>query len=344
MAETDTRLARSLLAWYGRNKRDLPWRRTRDPYRIWVSEIMLQQTRVAAVIPYYERFLAELPDLTALAECSEPKLLELWAGLGYYRRARLLQAAARTIVEQHGSAFPESHDQIRALEGIGDYTAAAVASIAFEQPRAALDGNVARVLARLDAERGEASSTRVRKALQARAQHLIERVGADERGDFNQATMELGATVCLPKSPHCNRCPWMKACRGFREGIAEKLPVKRPKGRTERLELSVALVRRGGSLLMRRRPDHEEITPGFWELPQAIGARLDIDCLQPLGIRLGEKLGEFKHAITFRSFACAVYEAILESPRPEEYRWVSLRRRSELPLTTITKKALLVAS
>src|SRR5580700_932140 len=202
-------IRRRLLAWYGKHKRDLPWRRTEDPYRIWISEIMLQQTRVAAVIPYYERFLALFPDVSALASAPEQDLLAAWAGLGYYSRARNLQKAARAIVEL--AQFPTDYAALRDLPGVGDYTAAAVASIAFGMPHAALDGNVLRVLSRVAAERGDIKSQVVRRRLGALADTLLDR---RRPGEFNQAMMELGATVCLPKQPMCVRCPIQLHCQG----------------------------------------------------------------------------------------------------------------------------------
>src|SRR3984885_2087066 len=191
-------IRRKLLEWYRKHKRDLPWRRTQDPYRIWISEVMLQQTRVAAVIPYYERFLTLFPNASALASAAEQNLLAAWAGLGYYSRARNLQKAARAIVEL--PRFPKDYAALRQLPGVGDYTAAAVASIAFGAPHAVLEGNVLRVLSRLVAERGDIKSQVVRRSLGALAETLLDR---RRPGEFNQALMELGATVCLPKQPLC---------------------------------------------------------------------------------------------------------------------------------------------
>ncbi len=332
-----------LTDWYRRRRRDLPWRRTRDPYRIWVSEIMLQQTRVEAVIPYYERFLERFPTIAALAAAPEQDVLERWAGLGYYRRARQLQAAARRVVEEHAGRLPADHAAIRALPGIGDYTSAAVASIAFGLPFAALDGNVMRVLTRFHADSRDIAQPSTRKALQAAAQRWIEELPAADAGDFNQAMMELGATVCTPRSPKCLLCPLARDCRGRAEGLQERLPVKSRREKVERLEMAVALVRRGASLLMRRRPDHEQIMPGFWELPVAQGPRLDADCFRLLGVRLDAPVGEFRHGITFRIYKGKVWEAVLEDQKPEEYRWVAPKRRAALPLTTISKKALQAA-
>ena len=332
-----------LTDWYRRQARDLPWRRTSDPYRIWVSEIMLQQTRVEAVIPYYGRFLERFANVAALAEASESEVLERWAGLGYYRRARQLHAAAKQVVERHGGSVPADYTSIRALPGIGDYTAAAVASIAFDLPCAALDGNVMRVLTRLAADRRDIARLSTRRALQAEAQRLLDALPPEDAGDFNQAMMELGATVCTPRSPRCLLCPLARSCRARAEGIQEELPVKSRREKLEKLEMAVALVRRGSSLLMRRRPEDEAVMPGFWELPVAQGPRLEAEPFARLGVRLARPLGAFRHGITFRSYRGKVWEAVLEGKRPDEYRWIAAARRAGLPVTTISAKALRAA-
>lgn len=340
MAESLLQAGLRLLAWYRRHGRDLPWRRTKDPYRIWVSEIMLQQTRVEAVIPYYERFLDRFPSVAALARAAEADVLERWAGLGYYRRARQLQAAARQIVERYGGVFPSDHAAIRDLPGIGDYTSAAIAGIAFGLPHAALDGNVMRVMARLGNDGRDISQAKTRKALQSAAQRWIEALPASDYADFNQATIELGATVCTARSPACLVCPLASDCLARREGTQGRLPYKGARQRVEKLAMVVAIVEKRGSFLMRQRPAFEEIMPGFWELPQYAGIRLEDASLEDLGIGLQEKIGEFKHAITFRSYHGHVYLGALIGERPQEYRWINRNRLDSLPLTTITKKAL----
>ena len=301
---------------------------------------MLQQTRVEAVIPYYERFLERFANVAALAEASESEVLERWAGLGYYRRARQLHAAAKQVVERHGGALPADHASLRALPGVGDYTAAAVASIAFDLPFAALDGNVMRVLTRLAVDRRDIAQPSTRRALQTEAQRLLDALPPGGAGDINQALMELGATVCTPRSPRCLLCPLTRSCRARAEGIQEELPVKSRREKLEKLEMAVALVRRGSSLLMRRRPDQEAVMPGFWELPVAQGSRLEEEPFAALGVRLARPLGEFRHGITFRSYRGKVWEAVLEGKRPGEYRWIASGRRAVLPVTTISAKAL----
>ena len=233
------RVARLLLEWYAHGHRDLPWRRTSDPYRIWVSEIMLQQTRAQAVIPYYERFLVRFPTVEALAAARENDVLALWAGLGYYSRARNLWRAAAQVAD--AGAFPRQHEAIRALPGIGDYTAAAIASIAFGLPHAVIDGNVLRVVARVENDAADIASARTRERFGAVAQGWLD---AAEPGHFNQALMELGATVCLPRNPLCLVCPLAACCRGREEGTAAQLPVKLRRTVTVDLERTLLVIRR----------------------------------------------------------------------------------------------------
>ena len=227
-----------LLAWFRQFQRDLPWRRTRDAYCVWLSEIMLQQTRVAAVIPYYERFLEKFPNLSALAAAPEEAVLRLWSGLGYYSRARNLHKAAQKIVAEHGGEFPSRIEDVLGLPGIGNYTAAAILSIAFGQKHAVLDGNVARVLARLGAVRGELRESARWQELQKCADVYLE---PKAPGDWNQAMMELGATLCSPKSPQCLICPVAQFCEGRKLGIADVLPEKRKKRATIEIRLAAAV-------------------------------------------------------------------------------------------------------
>jgi A/G-specific adenine glycosylase len=332
-----------LTDWYARHARDLPWRRTQDPYRIWVSEIMLQQTRVEAVIPFYERFLERFPTVEALAQAPEPQVLDAWAGLGYYRRARMLQAAARQVVEAHGGRFPASYEDIRALPGIGDYTAGAIASIAFDLPHAAVDGNVLRVMARFLDDDGDIATPRVKRRLAEVAQVWMDAALPGERGALTQALMELGATVCTPKSPTCLLCPLQPDCRAFKLGLQAERPVKSKKQKIERFELTVALVEQRGRLLMRQRPADAGVMPGFWEAPYTEGADLGPSSLDGLGIELAKPVGTFRHGIMFRSYAGVVYTGRLSGTKPEEYRWLTAAERAKLPVSTITKKALAAA-
>lgn len=299
------------MRWFVRNQRDLPWRRTRDPYAVWVSEIMLQQTRVAAVIPYYERFLARFPRVADLAEAAEEDVLRMWAGLGYYSRARNLQKASRQIVEM--GEFPRVFEAIRALCGIGDYTAGAVASIAFGLPHVAVDGNVRRVVIRLA---GSADADVSKEAIQ-----LMDR---KDPGQFNQALMELGALVCLPRGPLCGECPLKRCCGAFARGLQNELPPPKEKAKLVRKERTLVLIRRNRDILLVPSPR----VRGFWDLPEPFE-----------GMRVGAKLGEFRHAITTSQYVFEVREA-RASTIPEGAKWWPEESLHEIALGTVSKKAL----
>lgn len=299
-----------LLAWHDLNQRDLPWRRTRDPFHILVSEIMLQQTRVAAVIPYYERFLKLFPTAVALAKARETTVLRAWAGLGYYSRARNLQSAARQIAQ---TGFPSTYEAARELPGIGPYTAAAVMSIAFGQPHAAVDGNVRRVLARL-----LASHT----AGQPDADALLDPA---RPGDFNQAMMELGATVCLPRNPLCETCPVSRHCQARRQGRSAEFPAKKVKRATEDVRITWSYVERDGKILLRP-PQQDGLWSGFWTLPDIM-------------LRDAQLLTRVRHTVTYRKIEIEVYGG---SPKrvPAGLTWVEVRKLRQLPLATPLRKAL----
>lgn len=318
-------IRRRLLSWFEKNKRDLPWRRTRDPYRIWVSEIMLQQTRVAAVIPYYERFLARFPDPAALAAAPEQELLAAWAGLGYYSRARNLQRAARQVIEQGG--FPRDHSSLLSLAGIGEYTAAAVASIAFALPHAVVDGNVRRVLARFSAERGNIDSAVVRKRMRAMADLLLDR---DRPGEYNQALMELGATVCLPKQPKCTLCPLRQQCRARQDGVASELPLGSGRVRPNEIHKQLVLITQRDKLLLRQRPAESRRMAGFWELPE-------LEQLRCVGV--AGPIGQVRHTIVNTNYTFDVYRGSIRR-RPRGFQWVDRARITQIPLSTAAKKAL----
>ena len=337
------KLVQALLKWYRRHKRDLPWRGAKDPYRIWLSEVMLQQTRVTTVIPYYERFLKRFPTVQSLAEAPEQDALEAWSGLGYYRRARQMQAAAQKVVAELGSQFPRKYDCLRKLPGIGDYTAAAIASITRGEKRAVLDGNVIRVLTRLLDDGRDTARASVKSDLQAQAQALIETAGPHSAGAFNQAMMELGATVCTPRNPQCLVCPLSEFCTARKRGTQSERPVKRRKAATEKLQLAVAIVTRGSRVLLRRRPPDAALMPGFWELPQAQARKLGKDCFRLIGVERGEHLGRFRHGITFRAYLGTVYRGKLRGKLKGGYQWVSRQDLGSLPLTTISRKALALA-
>jgi A/G-specific adenine glycosylase len=333
------RFRKLLLGWFGGNKRNLPWRVSRDPYRIWISEIMLQQTRVAAVIPYYEKFLTQYPNVKALAEARIENVLRYWAGLGYYSRARNLHVAARQISSEHAGEFPREHSQAVALAGIGNYTAAAVLSIAYGAPHAVLDGNVARVLARLGAIRGDLREPKRWTKLGDAAQTLLARRVA---GDWNQAMMELGATVCTPQTPDCGACPVKTFCRARAMGIQNSLPAKRIKRATENVFLAAAvfLDARGRTLLVHpKHPPENEIASGagandsegaalnsahalfsnLWQFPAIEIANGAISMataglathIAKLGAKLAAKrlspLSAARHTVTFRRITLAPY-------------------------------------
>ena len=252
--ETIRTLAEPLTDWYRANRRDLPWRRDTDPYHIWVSEIMLQQTRVEAVKPYYSVFLQELPDIAALAAASEEQILKLWEGLGYYSRVRNMQAAARQIMEDHGGVFPDTYQGILSLKGIGSYTAGAIGSIAFGMPVPAVDGNVLRVLSRITGSKEDILQACVRKHFETELTIALEEI-CDAPGDFNQALIELGALICVPGAPpRCGDCPAAGQCRAHAQGRELELPVrKKPAGR--RIEdRTILILRDGETSIICRRP------------------------------------------------------------------------------------------
>jgi A/G-specific adenine glycosylase len=257
--------ADALLAWYRANRRDLPWRATRDPYAIWVSEVMLQQTTVATVRERWVRFLRRFPTVEALAAAPEDAVTEEWRGLGYYARARNLRRAAQAVAREHGGAMPRAFGALRALPGLGDYTAAAVASIAFGEPVAVFDANVRRVMARLLAFDGEADAPAAARRLREETQRLLPR---EDAGDFNQALMELGATLCSPRAPRCGECPVRAHCRAAAQGRAESYPRLRGKPPLARVtEGAAAIVRAGRVLVLRRAP--EGSFANMWELPRS---------------------------------------------------------------------------
>ncbi|MBZ5623904.1 MAG: A/G-specific adenine glycosylase [Acidobacteriia bacterium] len=320
-----------LLAWYRQGHRDLPWRRTADPYRIWVSEIMLQQTRAQAVIPYYQRFLARFPTLESLAAAAEEEVLALWSGLGYYSRARNLRRAAQQLAA--ASVFPQDYGAIRALPGIGDYTAAAIASIAFHRPHAVLDGNVLRVIARVENDPSDVAASSTRERFRAVAQQWLD---PENPGLFNQALMELGATVCLPRNPLCLVCPLAEGCRARQEGVASQLPVKLRKAVPVKLDGTLLIVRRGRSVLLRQREATARRMAGFWDLPSP----------QDLpAARTGEHFGEIRHSITHHHYTLTVMAACVAArsvPGPE-FRWCRKEDFAKVPLSTTARKALKLA-
>jgi A/G-specific adenine glycosylase len=317
--------AARLIEWYDAHHRDLPWRRTRDPYRIWVSEIMLQQTRAQAVIPYYEKFLERFPDVRALAAAPEDDVLACWSGLGYYSRARNLQKAAREM----DAGFPHSYAALRELPGIGDYTAAAIASIAFDLPHAAVDGNVIRVVARMTADAADTGAAATRARFQTIADQWLDR---RRPGAFNQAMMELGATVCLPRAPHCMLCPLRSLCRAHREGCQSQLPVKLRKMEPQRVDAALVVVARGNRILLWRRGVDARRLAGFWELPSP----------DQVAARASKVIGTFRHTITNHHYRITVSQASVRRAAPP-LEWLAESDLPRLALSTTAKKALRLA-
>ncbi len=330
----------TILSWYDQGHRDLPWRRTQDPYRIWISEIMLQQTRAETVVSYYERFLARYPTVQDLASAPEEELLKAWEGLGYYSRARSLQKAAKEIVARYGGQLPADLEKLRALPGIGDYTAGAIASIAFGIPAAAVDGNVERVLCRWDAITDEVGTPTVRRQIAARAQALVP---PDRPGAFANAMMEMGATMCTPKNPKCLLCPVREGCMGFAQGIAQELPHKAKK-KAQRVEnRAVLLVFCDNRVLIVKR--QEKLLGGLFVFPDVLEesdpARL-CQALEALGIRAAydEKLGHARHVFTHLIWEMDVHAVVAdEMTQVPGGQWVSRQELAALPLPTAVKAA-----
>ncbi|HEX4964881.1 MAG TPA: A/G-specific adenine glycosylase [Thermoanaerobaculia bacterium] len=342
-----------LLAWFDLHRRDLPWRRTDDPYRIWLSEVMLQQTRVETVLPFYNRFLERFPTVHDLAEAETEEVLALWSGLGYYRRARQLHAAARKIAEL--GAFPSTVEGLLALPGIGAYTAAAVASIAFGVVSPVMDGNVERVLSRCLALEEDPKSGGARRQLLAAAAELLDPA---RPGDSNQALMELGATLCSPRRPKCLLCPLRSGCRAAREGDPELYPVGRAKREGERHRLVTAVVEKDGGVLLFRRPEDSTLLAGIWELPW-VTAEIDGvpepgDPEAALAARyggrwtLGPRAAGVRHGITYRDLEVDVHRAELawggEVREGSAAGWFGAAERSELPLSSLVGKVLAALS
>jgi A/G-specific adenine glycosylase len=350
-----------LNTWFREYKRDLPWRHSKDPYRVWLSEIMLQQTRVAAVIPYYQRFLTRFPDAAALAAAPEEDVLSLWSGLGYYSRARNLQRAAQHIVAKHNGIFPRTEQEVLALPGIGRYTVAAILSIAFDASLAVLDGNVARVLARLGAVRGDVRETSRWQQLQESADSLLD---AESPGDWNQAMMELGAVVCTPRAPKCLLCPVAQFCKARRLGIAESLPAKRRKRASVNVSLAAAvLLDADGRTLLLPRPNSTQkqtteesvaaLVSKMWHFPtvavennpatelQNFLAKLLPSLAKNRPLQL-DSLPKARHAVTFREIVVQPFRiAVRKLPRIPGAKIVpvsEIAAHSSLAVSNLTRK------
>ncbi len=343
-------LRRRLLAWYDREHRRLPWRGARNPYRIWVSEVMLQQTRVETAIAYYRRFLERFPTVARLAAAQPEEVLKAWEGLGYYARARNLHRAARALVERHGGRLPPEPEAFRTLPGVGDYTAAAVYSIAFGRPLAAVDGNVRRVLARLLALGLAVDSAAGGRRIRETAERLLDR---DRPGDFNQALMELGALVCTPRRPACPGCPLRALCRAGRSGTAAHYPRKAPARPVPTVPVAVGVIFKDGRVLVTRRPE-AGLLGGLWEFP---GGKIEPGeapleaCRRELAEETGlaveglEPLGIVRHAyshlrVVIHAFRCRFAAGRVRLRSAAAHRWVSPARLGELALPQATRRLL----
>lgn len=348
-------LARKLLAWFARAARDLPWRRTRDLYAIWLSEIMLQQTQVATVIPYWHKFLERFPDIASLAAADEREVLRLWEGLGYYRRARQLHSAARQIAERHGSRFPTTYGAVRELPGIGRYTAGAILSIGLDQRLPILEANTIRVLSRLTAFRGDPLSSTGQKHLWAVAEALLP---SQSCGAFNQALMELGSEICTPKSPACERCPVASQCQACQEGLVDQIPRASKPTRYEDVT-EIAVVIRNGRRVLLRPCQPGERWAGLWDFPRFAAApapsgnghlarQIAPRAREVVGLEIvaGERIATLKHGVTRFRITLHCYEATLQAPSaPRKQaasnsapRWVTLAELADFPLSTTGRK------
>jgi A/G-specific adenine glycosylase len=344
------RLRRRLLAWYADHARDLPWRRSRDPYRVWVSEVMLQQTTVAAVRPYFERFVAAFPDVYGLASADEGQVLRLWEGLGYYRRARQLHAAARIVVAEHSGRFPRDLAKLQELPGIGRYTAGAIASIAFDVRAPILEANTLRLLSRLIAYREDPLKAPGQRVLWQFAEEILPR---REVARFNQALMELGSLVCTPVEPKCNECPLVELCGARVAGMQHTIPRAKVKQQFTALHEAAIVIRKHGRILMRQCGEGERWT-GLWDFP-----RFALEADEPLLARdelaakirsstgvdchVGLLLTTLRHGVTryrirLDCFAADYISGRLKSVEQPVLRWLPIAKLSELPLSTTGRR------
>ncbi len=343
-----TRLTRLLLEWYAREGRRLPWRQRADPYAIWISEVMLQQTRVAAVIPYFERWLQRFPDVFALAAAEEQEVLAAWEGLGYYQRARNLHRAAKILVNEYGGRFPCDPAALRRLPGIGRYTADALAALLCQQDEVAVDGNVKRVLSRLYDIAEPIDTPAAERIVAERARQNLPKGRAAE---YNQALMDLGALVCTPRSPRCDLCPLRSLCCAYAQGRQEERPVRHPRQAGPHYLVTAAVIRRDGKYLLTQRPA-EGLLGGLWEFPggkvqdgEELEEALRREIHEELGteVIVGEEIGVYRHAyshfrITLHAFQCRLVGA---EPRPlqaADLRWVTIEEMKSYPMGKVDRR------
>lgn len=338
-----------LITWYRANKRSMPWRDCGNPYFIWVSEIMLQQTRVDQATPYFLRFTEIFPDVKTLAEADRQDVLKAWEGLGYYSRARNLHDAAKQVMQRHNGVFPQQYDDIRALKGIGPYTAAAVSSIAFNLPHAVMDGNVIRVLSRYFGIEEDVARPSTQKQIQALADKLLD---THPPSDFNQGMMELGATICTPKKPACMHCPLQEDCVAAATAKTEQLPYKAPKKKVPHHQIVVGICRReDGKLLIALRPD-DKMLGGLWEFPggkveEGEGRKqaLSRELREELGVEVevNSRLTELKHAyshfkITMNAYLCRITKGLPQPKESVELRWIGPEELHDYPFPKANRK------
>jgi len=336
------RIAPLLLAWYDQHARTLPWRGIRDPYRTWVSETMLQQTRVETVLGYYDRFLKRFPIVADLAAAPEDDVLKMWEGLGYYSRARNLHKGAKQVMAEYGGIIPSAEEELRKISGIGPYTAGAIASIAFDQPVPAVDGNVIRVVSRLRGIRENVGIPSVRRMLEGEAALLVP---ATRPGDFNQAMMDLGATICVPGTPSCERCPLQSLCDAYAAGDAEDLPVLPRKNPPKVIDYAVCLIFSGDRVLMRQRT--EAMLRGLWVFPMAEGkftlrqVPAAVKKLTKLTVTDVQPAGEAKHVFTHQiwQMQLCTMSAPENAEAPAGYRFIPVDEMAELAIPTAVKAA-----
>jgi A/G-specific adenine glycosylase len=348
-SQTCAAFTKRLLAWFAANARDLPWRREHTSYRVWLAEVMLQQTQVEAVVPYYERFLARFPTIQALADAPLEEVLKLWEGLGYYARARNLHATARQIVAERGGQLPNTFEELLTLPGVGRYTAGAVASIAFGRDVAAVDGNVRRVLCRVFAIREDTTRSAVQRELEALATNLLP---PGRAGAFNEALMELGATVCTPRGPGCGLCPLRELCQAHAEGDPEALPMRRPRKAVLHYDVVAAItVRDDGRVLVAQR-NADDMLGGLWEFPG--GKREDSETLPEclaremreeldVQVEVGELLAAVNHAYTHFRITLHAFRCRLAAGEPRcldcaAFRWVTPTELDALPMSVADRK------
>lgn len=335
------KIAPLLLAWYDAHCRVLPWREDVSPYRTWVSEIMLQQTRVQAVVPYFQRFMAAAPEVSDLAALPEERLLALWQGLGYYSRARNLHRAAKEIVAKYDGRVPDDYGALLSLAGIGDYTAGAILSIAYGQRVPAVDGNVLRIAARLTGRADNVLEPSVRSSFR---DWIAAALPETRAGDFNQALMDLGAMVCLPKAPDCEHCPLSPLCTARREHRQNALPVREKKSQRRTEQRTVLLLEKGGEIALRKRPD-SGLLAGLWELPNVEGALSETQVAALLAQhRLSpaqwHERREAKHIFTHLTWEMTVYRLTVTGEGAPDWTWCAPADRGQYPMATAFSKLL----